>query len=189
MPVAVGETTLTSPAEITYINEHFTRIFGYTLDEVPTVAAWAERAYPDPVYRREVFRGWDEAVFRAIETKGRVESMEFEVTCKNGSLCSVVISAAALPDRLIVTMTDVTERRKTEADLRSLREQLERTAVIRVPEERQDIHQHERSGEAATVATEAELAQAVLSVVSAPKGTRYAVLEVQPEAPVTEGDT
>lgn len=34
-----------------------------------------------------------------------------------------------------------------------------------------------------------ELAQAVLAVVSAPRGTRYAVLEVQPEAPVTEGDT
>jgi NADP-dependent 3-hydroxy acid dehydrogenase YdfG len=34
----------------------------------------------------------------------------------------------------------------------------------------------------------AELAQAVLAVVSAPRGTRYAVLEVQPEAPVTEGD-
>lgn len=30
-----------------------------------------------------------------------------------------------------------------------------------------------------------ELAQAVLAVVGAPKGTRYAVLEVQPEAPVT----
>lgn len=35
----------------------------------------------------------------------------------------------------------------------------------------------------------AELAQAVLAVVSAPRGTRYALLEVQPEAPVTEGDT
>ena len=33
-----------------------------------------------------------------------------------------------------------------------------------------------------------EMAQAVLAVVSAPKGTRYAVLEVQPEAPVTQGD-
>ncbi len=32
----------------------------------------------------------------------------------------------------------------------------------------------------------AEMAQAVLAVVSAPKGTRYAVLEVQPEAPVKE---
>lgn len=34
-----------------------------------------------------------------------------------------------------------------------------------------------------------EMAQAVLAVISAPKGTRYAVLEVQPEAPVTQGDT
>lgn len=32
----------------------------------------------------------------------------------------------------------------------------------------------------------AEMAQAVLAVVSAPRGTRYAVLEVQPEAPVTK---
>jgi PAS domain S-box-containing protein len=128
VPVAVAETTLTSPAEITYINEHFTRIFGYTLDEVPTVAVWAERAYPDPVYRREVFRDWDQAVFRAIKTRGSVESMEFEVTCKDGSRRDVVFSAAALPDSLLVTMTDVTERRKTEADLRSMREQLERTA-------------------------------------------------------------
>ena len=31
-----------------------------------------------------------------------------------------------------------------------------------------------------------EMAQAVLAVVSAPRGTRYAVLEVQPEAPVTK---
>jgi len=34
-----------------------------------------------------------------------------------------------------------------------------------------------------------EFAQAVLAVVSAPKGTRYALLEVQPEAPVTDGPT
>lgn len=34
----------------------------------------------------------------------------------------------------------------------------------------------------------AEMAQAILAVVSAPKGTRWAVLEVQPEAPVREGE-
>ncbi len=32
-----------------------------------------------------------------------------------------------------------------------------------------------------------EFAQAVLAVVSAPRGTRYALVEVQPEAPVTDG--
>ena len=56
-------------------------------------------------------------MFRAIESKGRVESMEFEVTCKDGSRRDVVFSAAALPDRLLVTMTDVTERKLAEEEL------------------------------------------------------------------------
>lgn len=120
LPIAVASTTLTSPADLTFINEQFTRTFGYTLQELPTVAAWAERAYPDPDYRREVFREWDEAVFRAIETMGTVESMEFEVTCKDGTKRDIIFSATALPDRLLVTGTDVTEENKAaEALLRA----------------------------------------------------------------------
>ena len=112
MPVAVAENTLTSPAEITYVNAQFTRTFGYTLDDVRTVADWALKAYPDPDYRREVFRQWDAAVFPAIEQCGTVDSMEFKVTCKDGSKRDIIFHAAALPDRLLVTMTDVTEQNK-----------------------------------------------------------------------------
>lgn len=128
LPIAVAATTLTSPAEMTFINAQFTRTFGYTLDEVPTVARWAEKAYPDPDYRREVFREWDQAVFRAIEVKGRVESMEFEVTCKDGTKRDVIFGAVVLDDRLLTSMTDVTERKKAEAALRALRKEIERTA-------------------------------------------------------------
>ena len=128
LPIAVAVNSLTSPAEITYINEQFTRTFGYTLEEVPTIAIWAEKAYPDPNYRREVFREWDEAVFRAIETKGSIRSMEFEVTCKDGAKRNIIFRAVVLDDDLLVSMTDVTERKKIEKALRSLREQLERTA-------------------------------------------------------------
>ena len=128
LPIAVASTTLTSPAEITFINEQFTRTFGYTPQDVPTVAAWAEKTYPDPAYRHEVFREWDEAVFRAIETKGTVESMEFEVTCKDGTKRDIIFRAVVLDDSLLISMTDVTEHRKAQAALRSLREELERTA-------------------------------------------------------------
>ena len=128
LPIAVASTTLTSPAEMTFINAQFTRTFGYTLDEVPTVARWAEKVYPDPDYRREVFREWDQAAFRAIETKGSVESMEFEVTCKDGTKRDVIFRAVVLDDSLLTSMTDVTEHKKVQAALRSLREELERTA-------------------------------------------------------------
>jgi PAS domain S-box-containing protein len=128
LPIAVAATTLTSPAEITFINAQFTRAFGYTLDEVPTVALWAEKTYPDPDYRREVFRDWDKAVFRAIETRGRVESMEFEVTCKDGTKREIIFRAVVLDDRLLTTMTDVTALKKAERQVRSLREEIERTA-------------------------------------------------------------
>jgi PAS domain S-box-containing protein len=129
LPIAVAATTLTSPADLTFINEEFTRTFGYTLEEVPTVAAWAEKAYQDPAYRREVFRQWDQTVFRAIETKGSVESMEFEVTCKDSTKRNIIFRAVALDDSLLISMTDVTERKTAEKALRSLREQLERTAL------------------------------------------------------------
>ncbi len=128
LPIAVAATTLTSPAVITFINAQFTRAFGYTLEDVPTVAAWGDKAYPDADYRREVFREWDEAVSRAIKTKGHVESMEFEVACKDGTKRDIIFRAVVLDDSLLTSMTDVTERRKAQAALRSLREELERTA-------------------------------------------------------------
>jgi PAS domain S-box-containing protein len=128
LPIAVAATTLTSPADLTFINKQFTRTFGYTLEDVPTVAAWAEKAYPDPDYRREVFRNWDQAVFRAIKTRGSVELMEFEVTCQDGTKRNVVFGAVVLDERLLVSMTDVTELKKAERQVRSLREEIERAA-------------------------------------------------------------
>lgn len=117
LPIAVAATTLTSPAAMPFINEEFTRTFGYTLEDVPTVAAWAEKAYPDPAYRQEVFREWDEAASRAIETKGSVESMEFEVTGKDGTKRDVIFRAVVLDDSLLISMTDVTEPKRAEQQL------------------------------------------------------------------------
>lgn len=128
LPVAMAVNRLDEPGMVLFLNEQFVRLFGYTRADIPTVEAWALRAYPDPTYRREVFRHWDAAVGRARFEHGRVESMEFRVTCKHGGVRDVLIGAAASGDTLLVTFTDVTERRDAETALRSARAELERTA-------------------------------------------------------------
>jgi len=128
LPLAVAYATLEENPRIVFINESFTRLFGYTLEDIPRVADWAARAYPDEAYRRETFRIWDAAVATALETRGAVESMEFQVVCKDGARKGVLISATVLEDRLLVSLVDITARRKAEAEARSAQEQLERTA-------------------------------------------------------------
>ncbi|MEI7865742.1 MAG: PAS domain S-box protein [Chthoniobacterales bacterium] len=117
LPIAIAATTLEQPAQITFINDSFIRIFGYKHEEIPTVENWARLSYPDEAYRREVFREWDDAVMRAIKTKDSVESMEFLVTCKDGSKRNVLFGAVVLEKSLLVSMTDITERKAAELKL------------------------------------------------------------------------
>jgi PAS domain-containing protein len=47
---------LDEPGTVLFLNEQFVRLFGYSRVEIPTVEAWALQAYPDPDYRRDVFK-------------------------------------------------------------------------------------------------------------------------------------
>ena len=128
LPLAVAYATLEPDSRILFINESFTRFFGYTLEDIPRVADWGRLAYPDENYRRETFLRWDAAVAKAVESRGGVESMEFRVVCKNGEFKDVLLSAIVLEDHLLVSLVDITARRKAEAEARSAQEKLERTA-------------------------------------------------------------
>jgi PAS domain S-box-containing protein len=128
LPVAMAVQRLDAAGTILFVNEHFVRLLGYTTVDIPTVADWAARAYPDAAYRREVFDEWDAAVARASQEEGLVESMECRVTCKGGVIRNVIIGAAVVDDHLIATLTDITERRQLEDQLQTARAELERTA-------------------------------------------------------------
>jgi PAS domain S-box-containing protein len=103
---------------IAFRNERFIRVFGYSADAAPTIAEWYLLAYPDPHYRKKVLALWDEAVRRAIEAGHDVEPLEYNVTCKNGDVRSMVISGITLGESLLVTFIDLTERKKLEDQLR-----------------------------------------------------------------------
>jgi len=104
--------------KIAFRNERFIHTFGYTEADVPGAAAWLQRAYPDPQYRREVEAQWTAAVRQAAETGGDIQPHEYQVTCKSGEVRTIEISGTGFAGGLLVTFLDLTARKMAEAALR-----------------------------------------------------------------------
>ncbi|MFA5205132.1 MAG: response regulator [Lentisphaeria bacterium] len=120
----------TRQGRVTYVNDHFSKLFGYTLADIPTLEAWWPQAYPDEPYRRQVIRAWEEKMAQATRNAATIEPMEYEVTCKNGSVRVVEISGIIIGDSTLVTLLDLTERRRAEENYRTLfREMLDGFAL------------------------------------------------------------
>jgi PAS domain S-box-containing protein len=111
---------------ITFRNDRFLKVFGYTDAEVPTLTEWWLKAYPDSEYRQWVVQNWDSAVKRAAETGTDIESEEYQVTCKDGNLREIIISGITINNDFLATFIDITERKRAEEEiaLNALRTQL-----------------------------------------------------------------
>lgn len=106
------------------LNARFGQMFGYGREDVPTLAAWWQRAYPDDAERAEATEAWSGAVERAREAGSDIEAIETCVTCKDGRQRIVLVSGMALGQDLLITFFDVTERRQAEEALRRQAEEL-----------------------------------------------------------------
>ena len=96
-------------------------LFGHT---APTAPEWYQIAYPDPAYRSEVLGQWKLSLEKARRSAHAVNTGEYRVTCHDGSVRFCELYAAFLADRLIVTFSDITERKQVEEMLRAHRQQL-----------------------------------------------------------------
>lgn len=116
---------------ITYVNPCFVETFGYERRDIPTLADWWPKAYPDPGYRRWVAEVWERRLLRAKETGEAFEPVEVEIRCADGSKRTVIGSTAALGDTYggehLVILYDITERVAVE---RALREQEKKLTEI-----------------------------------------------------------
>ena len=126
VPVAIADAVKDGP--ISFLNEAFTRTFGYTPEDLPDVGAWARLAYPDETYRAATFQARDAAVAEAGRTNGTVAPMEFRVRAKDGSFRDVLINAAALENMLLVGFVDITARKKAEEQVAAAHRDMQLTA-------------------------------------------------------------
>ncbi|WP_159098088.1 diguanylate cyclase domain-containing protein [Parazoarcus communis] len=118
IPTAIACCTLGSKAEIVFLNRQFVRIFGYSLDEIPDLGTWEQLSYPDEQSRRNLTLPWEMAV--GTIPRESAEGMESRILCKNGSMRDVLINADRLEDMMLVSFTDITERKQAEQRLRHM---------------------------------------------------------------------
>ena len=90
-------------------------LFGHT---APTAKEWYQLAYPDPDYRHEVMERWKPALEKARRCNQTVNTGEYRVTCRDGSVRICELYAAFLAEKLVVTFNDITECRRAEEALR-----------------------------------------------------------------------
>ena len=104
---------------LVYFNDRFVQTFGYTRDDVPTLTEWWRLAYPDDEYRRWVVATWEAAVRRAAEEKTDIRPLEYNVTCKDGTVRVVEISGITTEENFLATFIDITERKWAEETLKA----------------------------------------------------------------------
>lgn len=107
-PVAVVDLEDTN---IKYWSKSALIIFGHT---APTAEAWYQMAYPDHKYRGEAISRWKTFLEIAKKSGETVNTGEYLVTCKNGSVLTCEIYAKFTDKNLIVTFNDITEQKKIE---------------------------------------------------------------------------
>jgi PAS domain S-box-containing protein len=118
VPYAINDEQL----NVTILNPAFSKTFGYTLVDIPTVAQWWSRAYPDPVYREWVVSTWAKHLEQARIEGAEFEPIEVTIRCNNGSDKTVIATAAPLGNAFLgehlVILYDITKRKQTEDKLR-----------------------------------------------------------------------
>jgi PAS domain S-box-containing protein len=107
---------------IEFINQKAVAVFGYVLQDIPTLDRWWVLAYPNENYRKEVISDWTERVNSAVAAGREIRGNEYRVTCKDGTTKITFISGVPVSGKILVMFDDITERWMAEESLRESEE-------------------------------------------------------------------
>ncbi len=97
------------------------QMFGHT---APTAAEWYKIAYPDPGYRNDVIARRKSFLEKMSGSGDFINTGEYNVTCKDGSIRICEVYTAFITGNLIVTFNDITGKKRAENEIRQTEEQL-----------------------------------------------------------------
>jgi two-component system, cell cycle sensor histidine kinase and response regulator CckA len=122
-----GMRLATSAGAITYLNPAWVALFGYGIQDAPSLDAWRVLAYPDPGERAEVARRWESD--RPVRERGEVVTRAVRPTAKDGGRKVVLMTSAALEGgEVLTTCVDMTESAAAQEGQRRLATAIEQAA-------------------------------------------------------------
>ncbi|MBN2214253.1 MAG: PAS domain S-box protein [Bacteroidales bacterium] len=116
------------------LNDKFTSLFGYTIEDISNIEEWFILVYPDQKKRREIRQKWFDSVNGYLQAKSKFKPFEASVRCKDGTYRFIEFGFEAIDDTYITSFTDLTERKIAEEQLieseKKLKEQNEEYLAI-----------------------------------------------------------
>jgi PAS domain S-box-containing protein len=98
--------------KVELLNDKFTALLGYTIDDIPDVAHWWTLAYPDEAYRQAVRSEWETRTEKTLSDGTPFAPMEVTVRCKDGSTRHLEVHLSTIAgDTNLITFIDLTERK------------------------------------------------------------------------------
>ncbi len=114
---------------VQFLNARFTELLGYERRHLPTIEQWFVQAFPEGPGRENARARWRQVLPLIGHTGAAQPTFEHELRCFDGSTRIVSATGIALPDGLLVSIQDLTERRQAEANLRLWAEAFEHSEV------------------------------------------------------------
>ena len=115
LPVGIAVTDL--QGDVAYFNRKFTELFGYTLNEMPTLDHWWTVAYPDQQEADRIRSEWISAVSESRDRGAEADPTEREVRCKDGKTRRIEFRKIVIGEHVVHTFVDVTEIRSQQEAL------------------------------------------------------------------------
>lgn len=114
-PVAISWADI--DGNIEYVNHKFTELFGYTLEDIPTIETWYKKAYSDLKYRKNEIISWHEEIISLTSKRNKpipISEREVSIVCKDGSVRQVIVYISWLGEKCLANFNDITAHWKSE---------------------------------------------------------------------------
>jgi PAS domain S-box-containing protein len=111
---------LTPDGALEFLGNAKVTAFGYSIEDIPVLERWWEKAYPDAEYRDVIKSEWSLMVSSAESGKS-VQSIETMVTARDGTAHDAMIRYTSLgtSGRGLILLDDITNRKIIERSLRA----------------------------------------------------------------------